>query len=717
MTLPEGAGVVAEAALRRRTRRGRTRRRHRPPAAARADEADRRPPRRPRARRRAVELVGDPRRPGHRQADPPALARREPRRHAAAAPAGDGLRARARRRRHARRRRRRPGRQQRRRRPRRHRQRGRPVAVEPGPADARRRAARHRAGVDRRRGRAGGRHRAARQAHGRRCTSTSSGGAPAFEPERFSLLWQRSIHAEPAGVAARDAARRAPQPGDDRRPTPSRLAVALLEHGDRLLGAFDVLRTRKLDAARIRVHGDLHLGQALWTGRDVVFIDFEGEPGRSIGERSIKRSPLADVAGMVRSFDYAGRVALATSAERAAPASPTSTQLERWRQARRRRGCRSSTGRRTGRRCASGTTAAGSGAQLIPPDDADARLLLDAHVVLKALYEVRYELANRPAWVSWPLGAIARLLPPVDDHPSTSCHRSASCGARPASPHSDGVADGAARGDAGRRRDAVRGVGAGRRRRSRSCSTARRCRWRATTTPARGSASADGVGHGDRYRIRLDGGEALADPASGWQPDGVFGPSAVVDAVTVRVDRRRLARRRPRRHRAVRAARRDVHAGRARSTRRSASSPRLAALGVTHGRADAAQRVPRRPQLGLRRRVLVGRAAHVRRARRRSPASSTPPTPPGSPSSSTSSTTTSARSAPCTAGSRRTSSTPSPRRGATPLNVAEAGSDTVRRTIIESAVPLDRGLPRRRAARRRRPRHPRPDGPPVPRAS
>jgi maltose alpha-D-glucosyltransferase/alpha-amylase len=142
-----------------------------------------------------------------------------------------------------------------------------------------------------------------------------------------------------------------------------------------------------------------------------VFIDFEGEPGRSIGERSIKRSPLADVAGMLRSFDYAGRVALATSAERGRT-SVTDTQfLERWR--------RTATAEMQERfwsmyrtTLREGTTAAGSGARLIPADDADARLLLDAHVVLKALYEVRYELANRPDWVSWPLAAVAQMLPP-----------------------------------------------------------------------------------------------------------------------------------------------------------------------------------------------------------------------------------------------------------------------------------------------------------------
>ncbi len=238
-----------------------------------------------------------------------------------------------------------------------------------------------------------------------------AGGAPAFEPERFSLLFQRSI-LQSLRQSLRDTQRgvrraRATIPADAQA-----MAVQLLEHGDRLLERFDVLRTRKLDAARTRVHGDLHLGQALWTGRDVVFIDFEGEPGRSIGERSIKRSPLADVAGLVRSFDYAGRVALATSAERGRTGAADAEQLERWRQA--------ATTRMQERfwkiyrtTLREGTTAAGPGDGLIPADDVDARLLLDAHVVLKALYEVRYELANRPAWVSWPLGAIAHMLSPA----------------------------------------------------------------------------------------------------------------------------------------------------------------------------------------------------------------------------------------------------------------------------------------------------------------
>ena len=231
-----------------------------------------------------------------------------------------------------------------------------------------------------------------------------AGGAPEFEPEPFSLLYQRSI-LQSLRASLRETQRLVGRNRATMAPQADAAAAVLLEEGDRLLGVFDLLRSRKLAASRIRVHGDLHLGQALWTGHDVVFIDFEGEPGRPIGERSIKRSPFTDVAGIVRSLDYAGRVALATSIERGRVGESQAESLERWRRAWTERMTAVYVDAYMAR-----LTATPEGAALVPADAADARRLLDAHILLKALYEVRYELTVRPAWVSWPLAAVAQML-------------------------------------------------------------------------------------------------------------------------------------------------------------------------------------------------------------------------------------------------------------------------------------------------------------------
>jgi maltose alpha-D-glucosyltransferase/alpha-amylase len=166
---------------------------------------------------------------------------------------------------------------------------------------------------------------------------------------------------------------------------------------DEVLGRVELLRERKLEARRIDVHGDLHLGQILWTGRDLVFIDFEGEPARPLSARAIVRNPLADVAGIVRSFDYAGRVALATATERGVvPGSEyeaTDQLSTTWIDA---------VTSRFWDEYQQHATDDG----LIPPDPSDRAMLLDVFVISKALYEVRYELANRPHWVRWPLATL-----------------------------------------------------------------------------------------------------------------------------------------------------------------------------------------------------------------------------------------------------------------------------------------------------------------------
>src|SRR6202035_4350284 len=86
------------------------------------------------------------------------------------------------------------------------------------------------------------------------------------------------------------------------------------------------LLDRKTNAAKIRIHGDYHLGQVLSTGKDFVILDFEGEPARDLGDRKRKRSALRDVAGMMRSFQYAAYSALWQPAMR----SEDVPFLERW---------------------------------------------------------------------------------------------------------------------------------------------------------------------------------------------------------------------------------------------------------------------------------------------------------------------------------------------------------------------------------------------------
>ena len=172
-------------------------------------------------------------------------------------------------------------------------------------------------------------------------------------------------------------------------------AEALLAERARFGTIAEELRTSSSGGTRIRVHGDYHLGQVLFTGSDFSIIDFEGEPARSLAERKGKRSPLADVAGMIRSFDYAKGTALQAAAGRMdrGIALARATAWYRWITAAYLRGYE--------------TALAGS---TILPEREVLALVLRAHLLEKALYELRYELDNRPDWVFLPLSGIRDLL-------------------------------------------------------------------------------------------------------------------------------------------------------------------------------------------------------------------------------------------------------------------------------------------------------------------
>jgi maltose alpha-D-glucosyltransferase/alpha-amylase len=173
-------------------------------------------------------------------------------------------------------------------------------------------------------------------------------------------------------------------------------ARQVLELRDALLQQFDDLRGLTAPPTRIRCHGDYHLGQVLVTEGDVVIIDFEGEPARPMAQRRAKSSPLRDVAGMLRSFSYAALTAIGAATETrpddAKRLAPWADLWQTW---------VSATFLRA-------YLAATHHAEFLPPPG-DFDVLLRAYVLEKALYELAYELNNRPAWVHIPLTGIAQL--------------------------------------------------------------------------------------------------------------------------------------------------------------------------------------------------------------------------------------------------------------------------------------------------------------------
>ena len=174
----------------------------------------------------------------------------------------------------------------------------------------------------------------------------------------------------------------------------------VLEGAPKLLGSVDAIASLKLDCSKTRVHGDYHLGQVLRTGYDFVILDFEGEPAKSLKERVAKVSPLKDVVGMIRSFDYAAFAALfAFAGDRAEVFERLIPRAKSW---------------RTWASVAflREYLATAQGATFLPRDRANFARVLDALMLDKALYELLYELNNRPDWVRIPLQGIAGLIEP-----------------------------------------------------------------------------------------------------------------------------------------------------------------------------------------------------------------------------------------------------------------------------------------------------------------
>jgi len=145
----------------------------------------------------------------------------------------------------------------------------------------------------------------------------------------------------------------------------------------------------------IRIHGDYHLAQVLWSEGDVIIVDFEGDPSRPMDERRRKASPLVDVATMVRSLGYATAIGLmAFTRQHPSPvAAPWAALWERWMAA-------------TFLRHYLATLGASA---LVPTAGEDIAALLDLFVGERAAGELRNELQNRPEWAHIPLASLAQL--------------------------------------------------------------------------------------------------------------------------------------------------------------------------------------------------------------------------------------------------------------------------------------------------------------------
>jgi maltose alpha-D-glucosyltransferase/alpha-amylase len=211
----------------------------------------------------------------------------------------------------------------------------------------------------------------------------------AFAPEPFTDEDLHSIRATATSEAQHAFAALEAQPS---------LAPELLERRQAVLDRIQRGGTIEFTASKTRIHGDYHLGQVLWAEGDFYILDFEGEPAKPIDARRAKQSPLKDVAGMLRSFSYAAYAGLFAYTAAQPDAFDRLQQWahvwETW----------------TTGAFLRGYFGATADALFVPHNAAQRDELLALFVLEKALYELNYELNNRPDWLRIPVFGIRRLL-------------------------------------------------------------------------------------------------------------------------------------------------------------------------------------------------------------------------------------------------------------------------------------------------------------------
>lgn len=225
---------------------------------------------------------------------------------------------------------------------------------------------------------------------------SSDTGDRNFAPEPFSILYQRSLYQSMQSLTKRsiDLLKR------NIKKIPEEIRAEsneIINLENKLIDRFKALLNKKLSIVKTRIHGDYHLGQVLFTGNDFVIIDFEGEPARTISERRLKRSPLTDVAGMLRSFHYAAYNAVLKHAVRPEDVHLLESWAELWHQY------------VCGAFLSSYFLIVGD-APFLPKEAEDMEILLRVFLLEKSVYELGYELNNRPDWVIIPIKGIRYVL-------------------------------------------------------------------------------------------------------------------------------------------------------------------------------------------------------------------------------------------------------------------------------------------------------------------
>ena len=224
-------------------------------------------------------------------------------------------------------------------------------------------------------------------------------GDPAFDPEPITACGCRGVDQASrrcGGRGARSARDRSARRSPTRR---ARRRTGCSRGARRSPRASRRTARDRVTASKTRVHGDLHLGQVLIAQNDFMIADFEGEPARTLAERAEKQTPLKDVAGMLRSFDYAMHAALANVGPERSEAQAQLERVGREWQAQAREAFLDGYEE----------IARASGLALPRGDGHD---LLELMLLEKAFYELRYELENRPDWVRIPLRGLSDILGP-----------------------------------------------------------------------------------------------------------------------------------------------------------------------------------------------------------------------------------------------------------------------------------------------------------------